>query len=1148
MEKHRRLITLPPAAAFVCAFLAVTRASFGTGGGDFDQEPPTLPFYLHRLPAKTLGEIYDETAPPRPIYRKYIDLPREMEKLPRELMADGAAKTVAHLDELLAFARVTARGSGYWSGGALFNLLYDLRDAASANGAAPSDLERYFTWRIKHADWFGLQTAPGEPTPRWFRDKQETSPERMAEIEEQLAKAPPPLRAQWLYLRGALEFKSGDDTASRLWFQKVLDEFPEHPRAETAAFMVARCAFSQSRSYSFYQERTEPVQSDPEKRAQALALFRSYLEKHPHGRFVADATGWLGAIAFDAKDYAEALRLYVAQTEMRDHPELRDPALHMCELVLSHIASAPQDETLSEVARHPRTAIAMVYLIVNSTEADNFDWQYDDAERVKGWRKNILPRLAAAVATQKSDYAQDGWPPRQLAILALSASGAGRDDDALALTKSAGGAENNDLLFARAVALQRAGKLPEAIATLREFLKKYPRNPLARGVRLRLALALQDDHHAGLAVVQLLALAAEQHGRVERDEVSDSAGAADMSDAEPEQVQQLIDTMLDFAPLAELAEPLAEQGLEDAARLSCSEALACRYLAREDFAAAKRYVTPAAWSLHAAAVEKLAAAAADAKPGAPKAQALLALGDAWAAQRGKLLMRSRDSSTEAWKKASQLTLAQRENAQALYRDVDADKELESLEELRHASACWLRAADQQPASATSAAGIWRALRAMPEIADASPYATKRAQETDAAAHSRELYERLRGECPDSREAKELAVYWTFPPEVAPDYSWGGTYNDWDEFAAAEILGETGEGNYDEGEKWKPIVEEVQKLPALAGDAPALAKAVDDLEKRAAALFHHNDEAAVVNFLDDFRQFLGAGGITPEMLKIYVPLRLQALRRAVSGLWYEFNGFEREEGDADAALREQIRAALARSEMQPAADFLEFLDLAVVANHMIDIRVEGVDKDGEPLTYRDRDYGLIERMSREFLARHPQSAKREADLLVHARAVYFRSRPHRFASELAWAPGTETNHAPPLQFHAQEPFDAKRVLGALDEYDRAYPGGKYTAVIRTYRAGVAVELRDWPQAVKLALEQIDGEEARDCDQAAAMTLARVFAHLADDNDRAAILRLCKADDNDLQRCLEAYLKIDSPDHPLRHLKQFVADECRIYLKD
>src|SRR6185369_1077596 len=115
-------------------------------------------------------------------------------------------------------------------------------------------------------------------------------------------------------------------------------------------------------------------------------------------------------------------------------------------------------------------------------------------------------------------------------------------------------------------------------------------------------------------------------------------------------------------------------------------------------------------------------AARAAKEPAARAAAYLALGDAWAAARGKLLTYPLDSDknrTDVYlEQDSALANVQRADAATLSGYPGNFRlDLENRDELRHAFNWWVEASDAQPASATTAAALWRALRAMPLIAD-----------------------------------------------------------------------------------------------------------------------------------------------------------------------------------------------------------------------------------------------------------------------------------------------------------------------------------------------------------------------------------------------------------------------------------------------
>src|SRR5579862_2956822 len=99
---------------------------------------------------------------------------------------------------------------------------------------------------------------------------------------------------------------------------------------------------------------------------------------------------------------------------------------------------------------------------------------------------------------------------RYLALLAHAASEAGKQEEAIRLAdRLPESARNDDLLFAKAIAQQRAEKPKDAIASFRRLLERFPNSPLAPGTRIRLAIALRDNHQAGQALVQLHQLVTE---------------------------------------------------------------------------------------------------------------------------------------------------------------------------------------------------------------------------------------------------------------------------------------------------------------------------------------------------------------------------------------------------------------------------------------------------------------------------------------------------------------------------------------------------------------------------------------------------------------------------------------------------------------
>ncbi len=1131
-------------------FWAVSSTALATGPM-FDDTPPALPFYLQRLPGKSLEDIYAETSPPVAPPQS-IDFREKVTQLVGELGVRSSADLTNELNHLLVVARQDY-GQKEWSGGGLVNLLHDFLDLVSEGNGDRAEWKKYAGWRLQHLDWFGFS---GDPNVA--RADAKTVSERAAELQFQLARASPLLQPHWMYLLGALGFKSGEDTRSQQWFEKVVNQYPAHPRAEAALFMDGRCQLSRTRTYS---EQEADIRRAAANRPRAQELFDRYLHTYPHGRFVGDAIGWLGAIAYDSGQYLTALQYYLRQTELSAHPELLRPALTMCEKILVRIASKPDQQAFAEVAAHPRLAMGLIYLVVNTTEADNFDGKYDDPETVKQWRQRILPALAAAVSAQQFQYQQDGWKPRYLAILALAASNQGKQDQALKLIGMAGTSiqESDDLSFANTVILQRAGNLSGTIAALQIFLQQFADSPLARGARLRLALALQDSHQAGRAIVELKKLLPNTSRRGDADqEGEDAAGnavinqyppaRADDSDAEPEQVRQLIDTLYNFAPLKELEEVTGRPDLLPETAAETRAVIAERYLAAEQFSEAQKYFPSADWQLVAARIAGLTEAVLQAPNPTEKARDCLQVAEAWAAARGKLLTAPLD--TEDYRRlifndnAENANLQRRKNAIALTASSRFDEELESRDELRHAYQWWLRAADADPGSATAATSLWQALKAIPKIADVSSYTIQRALETGAEGESRKLYERLRKDYSQFREGAQFAVYWTIPalPPVDElpgwrDPNFSGSLSFEDAFGVGE------NGSASNTNEWAALLARVVALKEHAGDwdRGRLAAEAGVLARRARQIYQSAYDDYLLNFLDDLELFLREPNLAPEVRKRYLELRFDCMRQTIGADPSALGGGSASpNSDSDADLRKRIAAALADPKMRPVADYLDFLDLAVEANHLIDVSVPGRKSDNQPFTYRFRDYALVERMAASFLVRYPKSAKREAATLLHARAIFMLSYPRRFKEFPSWPEAGRWGGSIRYWRVQREVLDPARVSAALDSYDQDFLNGRYAAEIASYRADILLRSRQWKPGLDMTIAQLDDKSKPDLRADAAYRLATLFARLADENDRCEIMPLIRGNQR-ASNLLVSYLNIDWPWHPLLYLKEYLTDQ-------
>ncbi len=1167
-------------------------------GRSFEDAPPTLPYYLDRLPAKPPAWIFQETFGGPIAATAPCDFKAALLALAGECEGGSApASSLATVDTLLTRARLDPAQPA-----ALCNLLNDARDLfASVPTVAGASAADYLRWRVEHARWFHLSWDGKRPEYDDWAERQDAEYQQKARDEltrQSNEHASDPLAPHWLYLRAAYDFlyaRHNLPFAGADLFERVTQLYPNSPRAESARFMLARCRLTASRRHDQgYGAELSPedAASATRERGEARALFEDYLHRYPKGRFAADVPGWLGALAFADEDYLGALEYYLAQANVPGHPEVLKSSGFMCERCLSNLADAGDQEALRRVAAQPRLAMSLIYLLVNADEApadprnpDNPDaagQPYDTPARVTRWRRGLLPRLAVEVARRKEAYAGKDWEPRYLAILAQAASGAGDQAEALRLCGLASDelARSDDLAFIRLVALARARRFPEAVAAGRDFARLFPQSLLAPGAALRTALALRDDHQVGAALVELrilkgmLAAQAKEEEKNGREPLTstqsnyaypppdfrlDAARSIlrrDTSGAEAAQVDQLIDALLNFAPLSDLAAALAPGAvaLDSGDKMTLRATLVQRWLAEEEnFREAAKYATPTQWSLAARAVEELDTAARSAPAGEARAAACLRLADGWAGARGRLTFSPLETD-----QARGLFADRRERADIFRREngiafgVSAEKvnrNLAGRDEWAHAFHWWLEAADAAPVgSPIRATALWSALRAMPSMAVASPYTFLRAGETDASGLSRRLCERLRRECPESREAREFAVYYNLaPPDMTaypdlteaetnrrwrydePEYRWYPLDEDYD----AEG-GEDG-GSSEATRTLKEAYElaEAFREPDFVGNPPRLAAVVAELRARLRVIFISRGNLCLVNFLDDLAAFLQepAAGLTPGAVRRYVDLRLGILH-----------------GEPWSPSPTAVGMAYvpeATGEMAPFKDYLDFLKLAILANQYISVPIPGEMEDGKdeelgqrhPVTYADRDYPKLVTMAGVFLADYPHSRKRAAARLLQARALYSACRPTVVEKFAVWPGSGHFASGRVVVTHRQQPLIPEVIRAALDDYDREFPGdSRYAADIRNLRGLLAWRTCDWPLALDLTLQTAADSREPVLQSEGIRRLNSIFVDgLTEENERARCLAAIKARPGAAEKLREFLPK--SP-FPLRVLQSWL----------
>src|SRR5206468_8874729 len=590
------------------------------------------------------------------------------------------------------------------------------------------------------------------------------------------------------------------------------------------------------------------------------------------------------------------------------------------------------------------------------------------------------------------------------------------------------------------------------------FLDTFPKSRMTPGVKIRLALALADNHQAGGAIATLRDLLAkaspnqrEPSSAEDQSEDKDNSGSTDdeesddadnsqadkekessdenssesesgatgfgpvgsyplanrlyMSDsqgypagevhwnaadsavydnisgADEEQIYQFIDTLLNFAPLPELLTTPEDKNLDDAGKRKVRAILVERYLAAENFAEAKKYVVDPHKQQIVNQLEQLT----NDKSGTPqqKAERMLKLGDTWAEARGLLLRAPLD--TDLHEEAPVSGLLRRENGHTLGLP-NVEDQLDDRDELHHASRWWMRAARALPGTPLSAKARLKALEALPQIARFSLYTEQRAREIKLEAVSREIYDKLRAESPNSPEAQRFAAYWSLPPEqkkseeTSDDVSAQSDqtavvecddsaaplgYPISDKNAFDTLTRKNSSGSSEEVQEhyrvWNYIDRHVAALRQTA-DAAEVKDLVQSVRKNISG----REDVTLANCLDDLAQFLSEPNLPDEAARLsYVNLRLDLLHRTH---WPDSPVDPGISGqDSDDAVAAEIDEVEKNPALQSFHDYLDFCRIGLVAGKRIEVKTDipgGKELDG--VTNYSRDFPKIEKMTRDFL--------------------------------------------------------------------------------------------------------------------------------------------------------------------------------------
>ena len=482
----------PGLVLFVAASLGIPASVWSCGGGD-EYVRPSLSDYAGIVPGRSLARILLETggkrwnARPEDALRKLSVIRHTDNKSPAELL-----KAMAEVLELARQQHLSK---------AFFAKAHDIRDLLSARAVPAAEMGSYAIWRD--------QWETDEPLPAVWDRKGDWTKKQNARLKELTALVsdcekgtrPKGLLPHYLYAMGACYFHQAKDVDSEKWFARVVNEFPDHPRAEAAMFMAARSALSQTRSdYGGRNSNAAAV-------VRALKAFDDYLKRYPEGRFAGDAVGWEGALHYDVGNYLEALRCCAKQLDFPGHPELAMPAAVMCEKCLRYLCETDTGtaSALTEVAHDPALMTALVYHVL-SASSHGRSWDEPPVSLTK-WRKDTLQAVAVALSKSEGQFGAPVWQPRFLAILAQSLSAGGHQREALDMLNRnvKAGYAVEDWCFAKALVLERSDRLKAALEAYDDFMARFPQSVWRSDANYHRAGVLKDLGDEAQAIVTLRA-------------------------------------------------------------------------------------------------------------------------------------------------------------------------------------------------------------------------------------------------------------------------------------------------------------------------------------------------------------------------------------------------------------------------------------------------------------------------------------------------------------------------------------------------------------------------------------------------------------------------------------------------------------------
>ncbi len=1084
----------------------------------------SLDEYPERFPGKTLQAIAREWEPPpdkgwdeNTLLNGVLQLADQWTKLP----VDELKKRTSSLLE-------ENRRGDYRKRFA--NVLHEMEELAAIGEAGHSEeVADYLDWRMEHlnsddgyfdelssGNWDETKEKAGERTRQWATERHK----EVSEISVKAERASMVLRPHWLVQCGALEFRHRRYRQAADFFERVCSAFPDHPRAEVAVLMLARVKFDEWKQTRQNWQRDEPKETRLED--EAREAFERYSKLYPKGRFAADAIGWEAGMARENGYLSVAMENFLLQAQTSGHPEVRRRAFQQIEWLLRDLAKNPDQLKImpwNKIAADPCVALRMGYFMLDcESETDlgaimqrrsggdhrALESMAHTLSAVRAAAKQAWVRFDAALAADNAAYRGSRSIMRDV-LHGWSAIIRGEPGIVPVLVKEqTQGAGADDVFLVRALAQLKMGLAAEGMRGLDRLDESCPGSSVRRGSDLRRIDAWLELHQPAAALAVLWDMHKGAGTAVWKQDIEESPPLH-----LPGEVDQRLSALLTFAPLAELEKASLAQGVPAGLKTLLRGTLRVRYLSEERFAESLRFADdgdfegwraahagwaedpkgiPNEWRTSISTLQELSGKV-EKSSGEARSAAWMALGAAWEQHLWRLLDGGTVWVVPGYREAvlPPASYELRHHARILgLSDAVAAALLDQRQETSHAIRCYEEALKLAPkGSAASLKALFALQAALRTRGEFSPYCMDRSVETNAAAQSRMLYDRIIAEHAGTDAARQ-AVWWTFRPSH--------TLGEWEPGAGALFACEvelaalltsserTGYWNDD----WqtataiKTITEKLKATFASETSVTQLRAAIAGLRRDTRREAPVAKAGALLNHLDDLDLLLTASGVSEEARKAYFDARISG-----SPL------------DASAEM------------FAPMQDFVAFWNAAVTPSTTALTPAEKKLMAEEPgrIARQRIAQAQVCRMQ-EFLMEFPQSVKREAALARLAINTLRQYRCHCGMTSFNVVAEATTVYAG-FEIERGMAFDREAVTAALDAYDREFPQGRYHWDVLLMRGIAAAESHDWPAAMRHFVTVLDNPDQRSLHLDASNNLCAIFMELLTPEQRPAIIKAVKA---------------------------------------